>query len=82
MLVTGRFPVHDLEDVGIHLPEGNYTTVAGLLLDELGHIPEEGESVTVEGWRIQAARLDGTAIVAVRFTPREPDTDGTDALPT
>lgn len=78
LLVTGRFPVHDLEDVDIHLPDGNYTTVAGLLLDELGRLPDEGESVIVEGWQIQAVEVDGTAIAEVRFTRQHPDTNGSD----
>lgn len=68
-LVAGRFPVHDLVDVGIHLPGGNFTTVAGLVLDELGRIPEAGESVIVDAWTIEVVELDGTAISAVRFFP-------------
>ncbi|KAA3637949.1 MAG: HlyC/CorC family transporter [Armatimonadetes bacterium] len=67
-LVPGRFPVHDLVDVGIHVPGGNFTTVAGLVLAELGHLPEVGESVTVEQWHIEVVELDATAISEVRFT--------------
>jgi len=70
-LVPGRFPVHDLVDVDIHVPGGDFTTVAGLVLAELGHLPEVGESVTVEQWLIEVVELDGTAISKVRFTPAE-----------
>jgi len=39
LVVPGRYPIHDLEDIGVELPEGEYSTVAGLVLDRLGHIP-------------------------------------------
>ena len=32
------------ENLGINLPEGNYQTLAGFVLEQLGHIPQEGES--------------------------------------
>lgn len=47
--LPGAFPVHDLIDLGVEAPEGAYATVAGLVLEELGHIPERGEAVTVAG---------------------------------
>jgi hypothetical protein len=31
--------VHDLVDLGVDLPEGDYATMAGLVLDRLGHVP-------------------------------------------
>ncbi|GAB3959041.1 hypothetical protein GCM10027614_77770 [Micromonospora vulcania] len=42
LVLPGTFPVHDLPDVGVELPSrppGDYTTVAGLVLARLGHIP-------------------------------------------
>ena len=33
------------------LPEGDWDTIGGLLLAKLGHVPVEGESVEVDGWR-------------------------------
>ena len=32
------------ENFGIDLPEGEYQTLAGFVLEQLGHIPQEGES--------------------------------------
>ena len=32
------------ENLGIDLPEGDYQTLAGFVLEQLGHIPQEGES--------------------------------------
>ncbi|MEU5948972.1 CNNM domain-containing protein [Micromonospora sp. NPDC047465] len=69
MLLPGTFPVHDLTDVGVELPGrpgGDYTTIAGLVLTCLGHIPTvAGESVTVDGWELEVARIDHRAITGV-----------------
>jgi putative hemolysin len=70
-VLPGRFPVHDLEDLGVDVPEGEYTTVAGAVLDRLGHIPEQpGEQVELGGWLAQVLTVEGHAITAVRLTPR------------
>ncbi|MGH9119321.1 MAG: hemolysin family protein [Acidimicrobiales bacterium] len=67
VLLDGGFPVHDLSDLGIELPEGDYATVAGLLLDRLGHIPERpGARVRIDGWQLEVAEVDGRAISRVR----------------
>ncbi len=51
--LPGHFPIHDLPDVGIELPEGDYATIAGRELQVLGSIPETPVAVlVVNGWRI------------------------------
>jgi len=75
-VLPGRFPVHDLEDIGVEIPEGEYTTVAGAILDGLGHIPTEpGERVSIGDWTAQVLTVEGHAITAVRLTPRRPTGD-------
>ncbi|MGV9379383.1 hemolysin family protein [Nonomuraea sp. NPDC003707] len=73
LTMPGGFPVHDLPDVDVHLegqPEGDYTTVAGLVLAELGRVPTApGESVTVAGWRIEVLGVERHAITQVRLHP-------------
>jgi putative hemolysin len=65
-LLPGTFPMHDLVDLGIDLPGGDYATVAGLVLDRLGRIPERvGESIVVDGWQLTVRALQGRAIVRV-----------------
>lgn len=61
--VPGSFPFHDLDDIGVVLPEGDYSTVAGLILDRLGRIPEgPGDSVEVDGWHLEVLAVDKRAI--------------------
>ena len=78
LVLPGRFPVHDLEDVGVHgMPEGPYATVAGLVLDVLGRVPEApGDRVTVAGRTIEVLAVDGRAITEVRIGPPPPSTNG------
>jgi putative hemolysin len=75
-ILPGSFPMHDLVDLGIDLPESEaYSTVAGLVLDQLGHLPKPGEAVVVDGWRIEVLAVDRRAIRRVRLRP-EPATGG------
>lgn len=63
-LVDGRASVDELTDavqIG-DLPEGDYHTVAGLVLTALGRIPAEGEHVDVGGWRLEVVDMDGHRI--------------------
>lgn len=79
IVVPGGFPVHDLPDIGVHdAPEGPYTTVAGLVLERLGRIPDTpGDRVTIGGWRMQITAVDHRAITELRLT-RVADADTSD----
>lgn len=70
IVVVGGFPVHDLPDLGVEgVPGGDYATVAGLVLDRLGHLPEPGEAVEVAGWRLEVVAVEGRAVGRVRLRP-------------
>jgi putative hemolysin len=71
LVMSGRFPVHDLVDVGVRdMPEGPYATVAGLVLDVLGRVPDRpGDRVAVGGRTIEVLAVDGRAITEVRVGP-------------
>jgi putative hemolysin len=71
--LPGSFPFHDLIDLGIEVPEGSYTTVAGFLLEQLGHIPDPGEHIEVYGWCLTATEVTQTSIVRVEAKPRAVD---------
>ena len=47
-VVDGAMSVSDLDELlETELPEGDYDTVAGFLMDQLGHIPAEDEQAQV-----------------------------------
>ncbi|HJR90987.1 MAG TPA: hemolysin family protein [Acidimicrobiia bacterium] len=71
IVVSGRYPIHDLVDIGIDLPAGEYTTVAGLVLDALGEVPTgPGASVVIGDWELRVAAVRGRAIEQVDFRRR------------
>lgn len=48
-VIDGSLNVGDLEElIGLSLPEGDYDTVAGFVMDQLGHIPQSDENAKVE----------------------------------
>jgi len=68
LVLDGGANLRDLEtQTQWSLPrEGGVETLAGFLLYQLGHIPEEGESVDFEGRRLTIVEMDGLRISRVR----------------
>jgi CBS domain containing-hemolysin-like protein len=48
------------------ISEGEYETLAGFLLDRLGHIPGAGETIEFEGWTLRVEAMDRRRIAEVR----------------
>lgn len=67
--VDGGMSVFDVrEELGLDIPEGDYETVAGFVLEQLGHIPREGETLTLNGFRLTVSELKGVKIESVVIT--------------
>ena len=62
----------DLLDVGraleTELPEGDWTTAAGLVLAAAGEIPSEGDTVELPHWAVEVRSMDGNRLVLLRFS--------------
>lgn len=70
--VDGGMSIFDLrEELEIELPAGDYETIAGYVLERLGHIPKVGESFVSDGFVITVTEMDGVKIEKVRLV-REP----------
>jgi CBS domain containing-hemolysin-like protein len=68
--VSARLKVDEVNElVDAHLPTGAWDTVGGLVFDLLGHVPVVGESVTVDGVRLVADRVDGRRVERVLIMP-------------
>ena len=49
----GRLPIEDLStEIGRSFPAGPYSTVAGFFMAAAGHVPDEGDSIDVDGVRL------------------------------
>jgi putative hemolysin len=80
--VSPRLSVDELAELlQTELPTGSWDTVGGLVFDRLGHVPEQGEAVVVDGLRLVAERVEGNRIGRVRVGqavatgPKESDKD-------
>jgi magnesium and cobalt exporter, CNNM family len=69
--LPGTFPIHDLVDLGVEItdrPEGDYATIAGLVLTALGRIPTQpGDRVVLAEWTIEVTAVAHHAITEVRL---------------
>jgi CBS domain containing-hemolysin-like protein len=74
-MVSGLLRDDELaEATGFRMPQGEYETLAGLVLSRLGRIPEVNDEVFVDGWRITVMRMDRHRVAELRVT-RTADAD-------
>jgi CBS domain containing-hemolysin-like protein len=72
-LVSGLLRDDEVADAtGFRMPDGEYETLAGLVLARLGEIPEVGDEVRIDGWRITVMRMDRHRIAELRLSKVEP----------
>ncbi|MGC1558420.1 MAG: HlyC/CorC family transporter [Bradyrhizobium sp.] len=70
VVVDGSVPIRDLNRaMDWHLPDGEATTVAGLVIHEARSIPERGQSFTFHGFRFRVLRRERNRITALRIVP-------------
>ncbi len=56
------------EEMELEIPEGEYETVAGFVLDLLGHIPRQGEQLKYKSLKIVITEMRGMKIEKIRLT--------------
>jgi CBS domain containing-hemolysin-like protein len=72
------------EATGFEVPAGDHETLAGFVLSRLGRIPDVGDDLGVDGWRLTVMRRDRNRIAELRLArldtpePARTDTDRTD----
>ena len=71
-VVDARANIGDVaEAFSVRLPEGDYDSLGGFLMAQLGHVPREGEQASCEGLLFTVAKMDENRIHTVRVV-REP----------
>jgi putative hemolysin len=77
LLVDALLPVNDIEDLlGVELGDFlPYDTLAGLILDRLGRIPDKGEKMEWQEFLLTCEEVTKTAIQKVRITRVEKPAD-------
>ncbi|MGB9358952.1 MAG: hemolysin family protein [Acidimicrobiia bacterium] len=58
-VADGRLPIEDLaSELDRELPGGPYSTVAGFFMAIAGHVPDEGDSIEVDGIRLTVLDME------------------------
>jgi len=66
-LVSARAPVLEVnERFGWNVPQGEYETLAGLVLERLGRVPKPGDGVVVGRVRLEVTRASPRAVQELR----------------
>ena len=67
--VSGKTSIDDLNDtLGTALPDEEWDTVGGLVLDIFGKIPDPGEEADFQGLRFRAEEVQGRRVATVVIT--------------
>jgi CBS domain containing-hemolysin-like protein len=71
-VVSGSLhPDEVIERCGFSMPDGEFETFAGFVVDQLGHVPETGERFEYDGWRFEVVAMDRRRVAAVRVKAPE-----------
>jgi CBS domain containing-hemolysin-like protein len=69
-MVSGQLRADEVRELtGFRMPEGDYETVAGLVLERLGKIPTAGDGVDVDGWQLTVLTMDRHRIAELSVHP-------------
>jgi putative hemolysin len=74
--IDGTFPIDDFnEQFGTEIEVEDYHTMAGMVFGEIGHAPEVGDEVTVDGLVLRVVEIEGSRIqrLEVEFREALPD---------
>lgn len=68
-VVEGGLSLNELSDhePAIDLESGEVSTIGGYIVQQLGHLPDPGETIEVEGYEASVTSTDGRRIEQLRF---------------
>jgi len=67
--IDGSMRIEEVnEEMGLELPEGEYETVAGFVLNLLGRIPKPGEQLRYKGLKLVITEMRGVKIEKILLT--------------
>lgn len=69
--VDGGMSIDEVRDkLDLNIEDGDFETVAGFALEQLGHIPTKGERFDADGVTFEVIRMDNLKIERLRLTKR------------
>ena len=67
-IVAGSLHHDELHDAcGFDIPDGEYETLAGFVLDQLGQIPAPGARFMFDGWKVEVVAMERRRVASVRL---------------
>lgn len=67
-IVAGTLHADEVVDAtGFEMPDGDYETIAGFVLDALGRIPDEGDALEHDGWQLEVVAMDRLRVASVQL---------------
>jgi magnesium and cobalt exporter, CNNM family len=69
-LLRGDLAIHTFnEKIGYDTPETHEDTIAGMVIEILGHVPQTGEKVNGKGYSLTIREVDNYRIISLLLTP-------------
>jgi CBS domain containing-hemolysin-like protein len=73
ILTDAKIDIEKVESFyGVTLPEGPYESIGGLVIHQLGRLPQRGDNVEAGGLRLQVMRADKRRVITVKITSPGP----------
>jgi putative hemolysin len=70
--IDGTFPIDDFnEQFGTEIDVEDYHTMAGMVFGQIGHAPEVGDEVTIDGLVLRVVEIEGSRIQRLEVEFRE-----------
>ncbi|EMF47292.1 hemolysin [Planococcus halocryophilus Or1] len=67
----GRLEIEDVNDMfKVEVPN-DHDTIAGFVMQQLGHVPDEGEEFTYENLHVEINEMDRNRIVRLTITKKD-----------
>jgi len=74
--LDGLLNLEDFEErTGLTLPEGPYETLAGFVVDRLGRLPHQGDTIQTQGYLFTVVEMDSRRIERVLVEAQAPGVD-------
>lgn len=74
-LVSGLLHPDEVSDAcGFTVPDGDYETLGGFVLQQLDEIPSVGDRFEFDGWSVEVAKMEGRRVDSVKLTAPSPGT--------
>jgi CBS domain containing-hemolysin-like protein len=72
LTVAGSTPIHELEaELGTRLPDTHEDTIGGHVVELFGRLPEVGETIELNGYRVEVTELGDATVQMLQIRPTD-----------